>query len=280
MKKLIKLFSLLGLLFCFTSCGSSENTITICASELPHAKILNEVVKDILKEKGYDLEVTVLDWTIQNDSVANNEYDANYFQHIPYLETYEGNNKLVAAAKVHYEKLCAYAKDVNHKVLQNGDKIVMVDDISNAERALNLLVEQGIVTIKDSSYVDGVFTNFDASNPLKSVEFTENYKDCTLTCIPEALLCQSLNDYDFGIIPGNTALTGLGTNFSERISFGESNNEELIDAKANIIAVKEENLNSPKTKALVEALSDSRVKTYIENTFGDSVLYHYVDLTK
>ena len=64
-----------------TGC-SNENKITVCASELPHAKILNEAIKPILKEKGYDLKVTVLDWTIQNSAVANDEYDANYFQHV------------------------------------------------------------------------------------------------------------------------------------------------------------------------------------------------------
>ena len=81
------------------SCDNA-NTITVCASELPHAKILNEAVAPILKEKGYDLEVTVLDWTIQNSSVANDEYDANYFQHIPYLnsENFEGEKEFVAVA--------------------------------------------------------------------------------------------------------------------------------------------------------------------------------------
>ena len=279
MKKLITLLFTFVLGLSLFGCGKNENTIYVAASELPHAKILNEVVKDVLKEKGYDLKVTVLDWTIQNDAVANDEYDANYFQHVPYLNTYEGSVELAAAVKVHYEKLCAYAKDINHKTVVNGDKIVMVDDISNAERALNLLVEQGIITIKESAYVNGVFTNFEASNPLNSVEFNENYKDCTLTCIPESTLCQSLNDYDFGIIPGNTALTGLDK-LAERIAFGEANNEQLIDEKANIIAVKKENLDSPKTKALVEAFADPRVKAYIESTFGESVLYHYVDLTK
>ena len=272
MKKLITLVFTFLVSLSLLGCKDDEKTIRIAASELPHAKILNEVVKDILKEKGYELEVTVLDWTIQNDAIANNEYDANYFQHIPYLNTYQGKVELAAAVKVHYEKLCAYANDINHKTVENGDEIVMVDDISNAERALNLLVEQGIITIKDSAYnEEGVFTNFEASNPYKSIEFTENYKDCKLTCIPESTLCQSLSDYDFGIIPGNTALTGLDK-LAERIAFGEANNETLIDEKANIIAVKKSNIDSPKTKALVEAFADPRVQAYIESTFGESVL--------
>ena len=210
--------------------------------------------------------------------LANGEYDANYFQHIPYLNEYTGTVKLSAVAKIHYEKLCAYASDVNHKEVVNGDKIVMVDDTSNAERALALLVEKGIVTFNEGAYVDGAFTGFDSSNPLKSVSFTENYKDCTLTCIPEHLLCQSLADYDFGIIPGNTALTGLQDSLSSRIAFGEANNVELIDAKANVVVVRESDINTAKIQALCAALKDPRVKSYIETTFGESVLYHYVDL--
>lgn len=265
------------------SCGGSddnrsETTITVCASEVPHKKILDEVVSDILEEKGYTLETTTLDWTIQNDAVANDEYDANYFQHIPYLETYQGSTKLVAAAKVHYERLCAYASDLNHKELQNGDSIEIVNDISNIERALNLLVAEGVLTINQSCYVDGTFKNFDVVNPHNSITFTENYKDCELACIKESQLCSSLPDYDFGIIPGNTALSGLA-NFQERICFGE-NDEGLISERANIIVVKEENKNSPKILALVEALADPRVESYISSTFGESVLYHYVDLIK
>ena len=95
-----------------TSCGDDLHTITVAASELPHAKILNEAVKPLLEEQGYKLKVSVLDWTLQNDAVAHDEYDANYFQHIPYLNANNltGDKELVAAAKVHYEKLCLYAR--------------------------------------------------------------------------------------------------------------------------------------------------------------------------
>lgn len=82
--------------------------IKVCASDTPHAEVLNGSVKALLADKGYDLKVTVLDWTLQNDAVANGEYDANYFQHIPYLETYTGKTSLFAACKVHYEPLGIY----------------------------------------------------------------------------------------------------------------------------------------------------------------------------
>lgn len=263
-----------------TGC-SNENTITVCASELPHAKILNEAIKPILKEKGYNLKVTVLDWTIQNSAVANDEYDANYFQHVPYLNTnnFEGDKELVTACKVHYEKLCLYASDKDeNKKLDNGETIEIVNDESNIERALLLLNSYDILTINESCYKeDGSFT-FDTSNPNSCVTFLSGYENCSLTCILESNLCVSLNDYNFGVIPGNTALTGLGDDYASRIVLSEKATEETISERANIIAVKKSNKDSEKTKALVEACKDERVATYVSNTFGDSVLYHYEDL--
>lgn len=282
MRKLTTL--LLGLLLIgatLTSCKNKEFTITVCASELPHAKILKEAVAPILKEKGYDLEVTVLDWSIQNTVVAEGEYDANYFQHIPYLEVnnYEGDNELVAASKVHYEKLCLYAseKDQNKK-LDDGETIEIVNDDSNIERALLLLASYNILTINESCYTEEGFTNFNITDPNSCVTFLEGYTNCKLTCIAESNLCVSLPDYNFGVIPGNTALTGLGEELSERIVFSEKASEETISERANIICVKKSNLESPKTIALVEACGDKRVAEYISTTFGDSVLYHYENL--
>ena len=263
------------------SCDNA-NTITVCASELPHAKILNEAVAPILKEKGYDLEVTVLDWTIQNSSVANDEYDANYFQHIPYLnsENFEGEKELVAVAKVHYEKLCLYASDKDqNKQLDNGETIEIVNDVTNIERALFLLSSYNILTINDSCYENNTFT-FDTTNPNSCVTFLPGYEDCKLTCILESNLCASLSDYNFGIIPGNTALTGLGEDYASRIVLAEKATQETISQRANVIAVKKSNINTEKTKALVEACKDERVEQYILTTFGESVLYYYEDLTK
>ena len=263
------------------SCDNA-NTITVCASELPHAKILNEAVAPILKEKGYDLEVTVLDWTIQNSSVANDEYDANYFQHIPYLnsENFEGEKELVAVAKVHYEKLCLYASDKDqNKQLDNGETIEIVNDVTNIERALLLLNSYNILTINYSCYENNTFT-FDTTNPNSCVTFLPGYEDCKLTCILESNLCVSLSDYNFGIIPGNTALTGLGEDYASRIVLAEKATQETISQRANVIAVKKSNINTEKTKALVEACKDERVEQYILTTFGESVLYYYEDLTK
>ena len=94
--------------------NGNNTKIKVCASDVPHAEVLKNCVKDLLKNEGYDLEVTILDWTLQNDGVAAGDYDANYFQHVPYLEGYSGATKLFASCKVHYEPLGIYygkAKD-------------------------------------------------------------------------------------------------------------------------------------------------------------------------
>ena len=152
------------------SCSSNnEKNIRICASQIPHAKILTEAVKPVLEKKGYTLTVDVLDWSIQNSQVAVGDYDANYFQHTPYLDTYNSSvnddAKLEMVCKVHFEKLCLYSSDVNNKTLSNGDKIEIVNDISNIERALLLLQNNNILTINDSCYNgDKEFTNFNINN--------------------------------------------------------------------------------------------------------------------
>jgi D-methionine transport system substrate-binding protein len=258
--------------------GEAKGTISVCASELPHAKILNECIAPLVWEQGYKLDVKVLDWTLQNDAVAHGEYDANYFQHVPYLKTYAGTEPLWAACKVHYEKLCLYAANTANKTVTNGSKIELVDDVSNIERALQLLVANNILTINASNYdTSGKFTNFDTTNPNSCVTFTSGYEKCQLFCLKESLLCSTLPDYDFGIIPGNTALTGLGSDYASRIVFGEEPSDEIISAKANIICVKAANKDTDKTKALVKACGDARLGKYISATFGASVLYHFED---
>ena len=276
----ILLSSLVILSSSLLSSCNKENTISVCASEIPHAKILTEAVAPVLKEKGFDLEVTVLDWTIQNSSVANDEYDANYFQHIPYLnsENFQGDKELVAAAKVHYEKLCLYSSDKDsNKQLDNGETIEIVNDVTNIERALLLLNSYNILSINESCYASGTF-NFDTTNPNNCVTFLPGYENCSLTCIAESNMCVALSDYNFAVIPGNTALTGLGEDYASRIVLAEKTDENTISERANIIAVKKSNVNSEKTKALVEACADNRVKDYISTTFGESVLYYYEDL--
>lgn len=285
MKKIKLFLAIIGLCggLLLSSCDDPATTITVAASEIPHANILRKTVAPLLKEEGYTLKVTVLDWSKQNDAVAYDEYDANYFQHVPYLNAnnFEGDKELVAVAKVHYETLCLYASDLNHTTLQDGDTIEIVNDVTNIERALLLLQSHNILRINNWCYEDGEGTfKFDIYNPNSCVSFLEGYRNCSLTCIKEAQLCQSLDDYDFGVIPANTALTGFGSvnNATERIVLSENADPNTVDEYANIIACKKSNAENPKIIALVNALGNEAVKNYIDNTFKGSVLYHYENL--
>ena len=284
MKKLLFALPLFAASTALFACGgNNEKTITIAASELPHAKILNEAIKPVLKDKGYDLKVTVLEWTQQNPAVARGEYDANYFQHLPYLNNYNAeaseDNQLQMVVKVHFEKLCLYASDLTHKTLQNGDTIEIVNDVSNIERALLLLQDHGVIdAISPSCYDgDGNFT-FNTSNPNSQVTFAAAYSNCKITCIQESNLAVSLPDYNFGVIPGNAALTGLGKDYASRIVFGENVDEDILSLRANGVAVRKKDARSDKSKALVEAFASDSVKTHIASTFGDSIVYHYESL--
>jgi len=102
----------------------------------------------------------------------------------------------------------------------------------------------------------------------------------TMTCIKESALASSLGDYDFGVLPGNTALQGLGEDYASRIVFSEDITPEVLSLRANGVAVRPADAQSAKTKAIVEAFADARVSSYISKTFGESVVYHYENLLK
>ena len=157
------------------------------------------------------------------------------------------------------------------------DQINLINDTIN-QLEFGMMIEVVYYVDKENCYKNGKFSIFDTTKPNSYVTFLSGYENCSLTCIVEDNLCVSLNDYNFGVIPGNTALTGLGDDYTSRIVLTEPATEETISERANIIAVKKSNINTPKTKALVDACSDERVANYIAETFGESVLYHYENL--
>ena len=129
-------------------------TITVAASATPHAEILEEA-KKILADQGWDLEITIFDdYVLPNEVVESGEFDANYFQHIPYLENFnaEKGTHLVNAGGIHYEPFGIYPgtkKDLSE--LADGDTIAVPNDTTNEARALLLLQDNGIITLKDGA---------------------------------------------------------------------------------------------------------------------------------
>ena len=268
MKKILVCLFALVLLVCLTACGgNNEKKIIVGATPSPHAEILNsEAVQNYIKSKGYELEVKVYqDYVTPNKALNDGGIDANYFQHIPYLEEEIATKgyKLSVAAKVHNEPLNLYGK--TPKDDWSNTKVYIINDASNVERAYKLLVAQGLL----KSYS---VENFNAQHPVYESEI-----GVTIECIDAGLLHQKVSEGGYAVIPGNYALTAWGaTKAAEYKVFGESTEV----AYPNIIAVRTEDLNSEKIKVLVEALSQPEVKKFIEDTYGPTVNYVFESLLK
>lgn len=245
--------------FALAGCGDNSKKITVCASDVPHAEVLNGVVKDILKKKGYTLEVKVIDWTVQNDGVANGDYDANYFQHVPYLETYNGSVDLFAVCKVHYEPLGIYRGKATGD-LASGKTFEICNDSSNAVRAFQLLKAKGVLT--------NIPVNEDGELTLDGDTYVEN--DVTVKLVAENLLVAQLADYDFACLPCNTAYTGR---VSSDKQVAKEDDPAQVALKANILAARTEDYkNNEVYKAKIDALADALLSEEVSEFFATKYL--------
>lgn len=265
MKKILSTLLALALVFsalAFASCGKTdEKTIRIGASPSPHAEIL-EIAKEILAEEGYTLDIVEFnDYIIPNNSVESGELDANYFQHLPYLNEFNSANgtHLVSVLNVHYEPLGIYAgKTTSLADLKDGAVIAVPNDATNEARALLLLEANGLITLKEGAGLNATVLDIE-SNP-------HNYdiRELVAEQIPV-----SLPDVDIAVINGNYALTN---NLSDKALAYESADSDAAETYVNVLVVKEGSEDLPKIKALVEALSSEKIRDYITETFGDAVV--------
>ena len=258
-KVLLSIFAFI-LLFSLASCGNDEKTIVVGATPSPHAEILNsDAVQNYIKSKGYTLEVKVYqDYVTPNKALNDGGIDANYFQHVPYLESEIAakNYELSVACQVHNEPLNLYGLEA--KTSWENTKVYIINDASNVERAYKLLVANGLI---DSYSVE----NFNAQHPV----YTSSI-GVTIECIDAGLLHNKVSEGGYAVIPGNYALTAWGASkAAEYKVFGESTDV----AYPNIIAVRTADLDSDKIKVLVEALSQPEVKAFIEANYGPTVNY-------
>lgn len=251
-----------------TACGGKENkaddkTITVAASPTPHAEIL-EASKDLLKEKGYTLEIKEFDdYPQQNVVVDEGEFDANYFQHQPYLDNFneEKGSDLVSAAKIHYEPLGIYpgaSEDLEN--IKDGAKIAVPNDATNEVRALLLLEENGIITLKEDAGLNAT---------KKDVE--ENPHNIEIVELDAAQIARVVEELDFVVLNGNYALDA-GFNVQTDAIAKEEADSEAAQTYANIIAVKKENKDSEKIKALVEVLQSEEIGKFITDTYEGAVV--------
>lgn len=264
MKKLFALLSFAVVLpTSLVSCGGSdEYTIVIGASSAPHAEIL-EVCKPILKEQGYTLKIkTFADYIIPNTALEDGELDANYFQHITYLNDFnqEHGTHLVSVGAVHYEPFGIYAGSKNDlSTISSGDKVLVPNDATNEARALLLLEEQGLIDLKD-----------DAGIKATKQDIVSNPYNLDIIEMNAEIIAGVKDDAAFAIINGNYAIAA-GLKVSDALAIEDS--EGLAaEAYGNVLAVKEGHENDTKIKVLYDVLTSATVKDYINQTYFGSVV--------
>ncbi|MBR0409838.1 MAG: MetQ/NlpA family ABC transporter substrate-binding protein [Eubacterium sp.] len=242
---------------------SGDKTITVAASASPHAEILEEA-KKVLADQGYELKVTIFDDYVQpNMQVESGDFDANYFQHVPYLDSFNEMNgtHLVNAGGVHYEPLGLYPgtkKSLDD--LADGDTIAVPNDTTNEARALLLLQEAGIIKLKD-----------DAGITATKLDIVENPKNLQFKEFEAAVISKQLGSVAFGVINGNYALQD-GLSVTKDALLYEKEDSLAAKTYVNIIAVKEGNESSEKVKALVDVLKSEEIVNFINEKYKGSVI--------
>ena len=246
------------------STGSTDSkVIKVAASATPHAEILEEA-KPLLEKEGYDLEVTVFDDYVQpNEVVDSGDFDANYFQHAPYMEQFnkEKGTKLVDAGDIHYEPFGIYPgtkKSLDE--IADGDEIAVPHDTTNEARALLLLQDNGLIKLKDGAGLTATVNDI-AENPhnIKIVE------------LEAAQVARVTGETAFVVLNGNYALQAGYSVKKDALAY-EASDSEAAKTYVNIIAVKEGNEDSDAIKALVKVLKSDDIKKFIDEKYDGAVI--------
>lgn len=236
--------------------------ITVGASPAPHAEIL-AAAKPLLEEKGYKLNIVeYTDYVQPNLALDTGELDANYFQHLPYLEQFneEQGTKLESAGAIHYEPFGIYAGKVNSlDALEEGAVVAVPNDTTNEARALLLLEAQGLIKLKDGAGLDATRNDIE-----------ENPYNLEILEVEAAQIPLSLPDVDIAVINGNYAIDA-GLKVSDALAV-EASDSEAAKTYGNVVAVREGDAGSEKTKALLEALKSEEVKDFINENYDGAVV--------
>lgn len=245
-----------------SSTSDSNTVIKVGANITPHAEILEEA-KPILAKKGITLEIVKLEDSITpNTGVIEGSLDANYFQHVPYLEQFnkENDSDLVSIGAIHYEPFGIYAGRVTKlSSLPDGALVAVPNNVTNEARALLLLAQEGIITLNDDAGVNATVEDI-TDNP-KNIQFKE--------LAPEQLV-SALPDVDIAVINGNYAIEG-GLKVSDALAV-EANDGLAAKTYANIIATSPDKKDDEALKTLVEVLQSSEIKSFIEETYDGAVV--------
>ncbi len=246
-----------------TNADAESKVITVAASPAPHAEIL-AVAGEVLAAEGYELKVTEFtDYVVPNNVVENDEIDANYFQHQPYLTDFNAENgtHLVSVASIHYEPFGIYSnKHASLDEIAEGAIITVPNDTTNEARALQLLADNGIITLAEGAGLNAT-----------KQDIVENPYNVDIQEIEAAALPPTLDSADFAVINGNYAIPA-GLNVAEDALASEDAASEAAQTFANILVVKEGNEESEKVQALVKALTSEEVKTFINENYEGAVV--------
>lgn len=245
-----------------TEAAPEDNVIKVAANAVPHAEIL-EAAKPILAEQGYELEIQIFDDYVQpNEVVEAGDFDANYFQHIPYLDSFneEKGTHLVNAGGIHYEPFGLYPGKETDLANIDGATIAVPNDTTNEARALLLLQDNGYIKLADGVGLTATVN-----------DIVENPHNIEIIELEAAQLPRTLPDVSFGILNGNYAMEA-GLTVAENALVYESEESEAAATYVNVIAVKEGNENLPKIKALVDVLKSDAIKDYINENYNGGVI--------
>ena len=246
-----------------TAATESKGTITVAASATPHAEIL-AAAKPILAEQGWDLEVTEFDdYVLPNEVVESGEMDANYFQHVPYLDSFnaEKGTHLVEVGKIHYEPFGIYPgtkKSLDE--LADGDTIAVPNDTTNEARALLLLQDNGIITLKDGAGLEATVNDI-AENP-HNVKIEE---------LAAESVARVADEVAYVVLNGNYALQAGFSVGKDALAY-EKSDSEAAKTYVNVIVVKEGNENNEGVKALVDVLKSDEIKNFINEKYDGAVV--------
>lgn len=246
-----------------TKADTELKKVVVGASTTPHAEIL-AAAKDLLAEKGYELEVVEYsDYVQPNLALDGGDLDANYFQHQPYLDQFntENGTDLVSVASIHYEPFAIYpGKTTSLDKIADGAKVAVPNDATNEARALLLLEAQGLIKLKEGVGLEATKT-----------DIVKNEKNLDIVEIEAAQIARSLPDVDIAVINGNYALEA-GLNVAKDSLVAEDKESIAAETYANIVVVKAGNEANEGVKALVEALQSDEVKQFIEEKYEGSVV--------
>ncbi|MFE2293316.1 MetQ/NlpA family ABC transporter substrate-binding protein [Streptomyces sp. NPDC059452] len=240
--------------------ADTSKALVVAASPTPHADILNFVKKNLAEKEGLKLEVKEFtDYVLPNTATQSGQVDANFFQHKPYLDDFNKKNDttIVPVVNVHLEPLGLYSKKIKDlKDIKSGQTIAVPNDTTNGGRALQLLAENGLITLKDGV---GTAAKLSDITDKKGLEFKE---------LEAATVPRALNDVDAAVINGNYALEAKLSPAKDSLALEKAEGNPY----ANFLAVRDGNEKDPRVEKLAKLLNSDEVKKFIEDTYQGSIV--------